>query len=237
MLEAAGDESRALALAQRRAAGEPLQYLTGVAGFRYLELAVGPGVLIPRPETEQVAERAINLLPAGGTLVDIGTGSGAIALATAHERPDARVFGTDVSHEALEWAERNRIRLGLDVELLQGDLFDALPAPMRGEIDVCVSNPPYVTQAEKGSLPRDVVEHEPAIALFVDGTTSVTERLVSEAPDWLRPGGWLVLEINEHYGAEVGSLFERHGYQDLFVEQDLTGRPRIAVGRARREHA
>ena len=230
LLEAAPDVDAALALAHRRAAGEPLQYLTGIAGFRHLELAVGSGVLVPRPETEQVAQRALDLLPDGGTLVDIGTGSGAIALSVAHERRDVRVWATEISPDALRWARANRDRLKLPVEILEGDLFTPLPSDLRGRIDVIVANPPYVGEDERGSLPRDVVDHEPELALFADDGLSVISRLVEQAPHWLAAGGWLVLEISERHPNEVEGLLRGAGFRDVFIEQDLAGKARIASG-------
>jgi release factor glutamine methyltransferase len=224
--------ARALELADRRAAGEPLQYLTGLAGFRRLELVVGPGVMIPRPETESVVDRALLHLPQGGVLVDLGTGSGAIALSVADERPDARVLATERSEDALPWAAANRDRLGLDVELIACDLFSGLPAELRGEIDVVVSNPPYVSFSERDLLPVDVIEHEPHEALFGgrDGTEP-TRRIVTEARDWLRKGGWLVLETSEVAGGKVERLLGDAGFTQLGLLDDLLGRPRIAEGR------
>ncbi len=223
---------RARALVSRRVAGEPLQYITGVAGFRRLELAVGPGVLVPRPETETLAEYAMQRLPSRGTVVDIGTGSGAVALALADERPDARVIGTEVSEEALQWAERNKRELALDVELRHGDLFDALPDALCGALDVVVSNPPYIAEQERSALPREVLDHEPHVALFAgtDGTT-VIERLARDALQWLRAGGWLLIEISPHLQTAVPDVFRRHGYEDVAVHPDLAGRPRVVEGR------
>jgi release factor glutamine methyltransferase len=226
------EEALAVALANRRAAGEPLQYLTGVAGFRRLELAVGPGVMIPRPETEVVAEWAMTKLPPGGVVVDCGTGSGAIALAIADERPDARVIATEMSAAAQPWAEKNRSALGLEVELIASDLLEGIDSELRGRIDVVVSNPPYVALSERDLLPRDVIDHEPHEALFAgeDGL-EVIGRLVTEAIEWLRPGGWLVIETGEGHSAEVRELLGSEGYAEIATHEDLTGRPRIAVGR------
>jgi release factor glutamine methyltransferase len=215
-------------LVARRVAGEPLQYVTGVAGFRRLELAVGPGVFIPRPETELVAERAMSRLPHGGTVVDVGTGSGAIALSIADERPDARVWATEVSDDARVWAEKNRGALGLDVEVVAGDLLSGLPGALRGSVDVVVANPPYVPEREREFLPTDVVGHEPAVALFgSDDGLAVVRRLADVAFDWLRPGGRLVLEIGHEQGAEVEAILGAAGYVDAHTYPDLAGRDRI----------
>jgi len=222
------------ALARRRVEGEPLQYLTGVAGFRRLELAVGPGVLIPRPETEVVAAHAMARLPQAGVVVDCGTGSGAIALSIADERSDARVLATERSREAFRWAAKNRDSLGLEVELISCDLLAGLPAQLRGSVDVVVSNPPYVATTERGILDRDVIAYEPHEALFAgERGLDVIRRLVDGARKWLRPGGWLVLEMGERQAAEVSALLDAAGYREVGVHADLTGRPRIAEGRAR----
>ena len=226
-------EAKALDLACRRARGEPLQYLTGVAGFRRLELEVGPGVLVPRPETELVAERAMELLPRSGTVVDVGTGSGAIALAIADERPDATVWGTDNSPLALQWARRNAEALGLDVNLVQGDLLDACPPELRGRIDVVVANLPYIATSEQAELPVDVTGHEPHEALFAgdDGLRAISV-LARQAPGWLFSGGWLVMEIGHTQGPRVRPMLEDLGYLDVALHRDLAGRERIAQGRA-----
>lgn len=219
-------------LARRRVAGEPLQYLTGVAGFRHLELAVGPGVLIPRPETEVVAEHSIARLPPGGIVVDCGTGSGAIALAIADERPDARVFATERSPSALAWAEKNRARLNLDVELIACDLLAGLPDELRGAVDVIVSNPPYVATTERDVLPRDVVEHEPHEALFAgEHGLDVIRKFMDEVPAWVRPGGWIVLESGDQQTREVGDLLRERDFEEVAAHPDLTGRMRVVEGR------
>jgi len=222
----------ALELADRRAKGEPLQYVIGTAAFRHLELAVGPGVLVPRPETEVLVERALDRLPQDGAIVDVGTGSGAIALAIRHERPDARVWATDDSSEALRYARDNRARLDLDVEILRGSLFEPLPGSMRGDFDVVVSNPPYVSEAEAHLVGRDVLDHEPDHAVFAgrDGLSIVTE-LVHQTLPWLRPGGWLVCEIGHGQSDAVVELFEGAGFIHSGVHRDLAGWDRIVEGR------
>ncbi|MBA2311779.1 MAG: peptide chain release factor N(5)-glutamine methyltransferase [Actinobacteria bacterium] len=235
-LEAEGVEDasarRALELAHRRSSGEPLQYVTGVAAFRYLELAVGPGVFIPRPETELVAERAMSHLRQGGTVVDVGTGSGAIALSLAHERPAARVIATESSTAALAWATSNRARLDLDVELIECDLLSGLTFELEDQVDVIVANPPYVRPDERPSLERDVVDYEPAEALFAgENGLRTIRRLGQQARRWLRPGGWMVVEIGAEQSEAVRDLLGGQGYEEIGVHEDLAGRPRIAEAR------
>ena len=217
---------RALEFAGRRASREPLQYVLGAAPFRRLELAVGPGVFIPRPETELVAERAMALLPSGGTVVDIGTGSGAIALSIADERPDAVVLATESSDAALNWARRNVDATKLPVQLFHGDLFDPLPARFRGVVDVVVSNPPYVAASDP--LPEDVRDHEPHTALYSGSSgLDVIERLAAGAREWLRPHGRLVFEIGESQAEPAVGLVLAADFGAAKVREDLSHRPRI----------
>lgn len=208
---------------ERREAGEPLAYIEGVRGFYGLELRCGPGVLVPRPETETVVDVALELIGEvrAPVVVDIGTGTGAIALAIASTRPDAEIVATDISGEALAYARDNAKTLHLDVWFARGDLFEAVPDELRGGIDLVVSNPPYVrTGAE---LPPDV-RAEPDIALIggPDGA-DVLRRIVAGADGWLKPGGALVLEIGEQEQARLlpGGEFRN----------DLTGRPRAVWNR------
>ena len=225
-------EASALQLAERRASGEPLQYVLGTASFRHLELAVGPGVLVPRPETEVLVEFALARIPPGGTAVDVGTGSGAIALSIGHERPDARVWATDDSADALSYAMANRDALGLEVEIVDGELLDGLPPELMGTVDVVVSNPPYVALSERDLLGADVIAHEPHHALFAgtDGL-AVLARLANDSMPWLGPGGWLVCEIGHEQEVRAGALLRREGYVEVGAHADLTGRPRIIEGR------
>ena len=214
----------------QRCHGVPLQYLTGEQQFFDLVLGVAPGVFVPRPETEVLVERALEVLdPSGGVVVDVGTGTGAIALAIKRFRPDARVLATDVSDEAIEVARANASRHGLEVEVLQGDLLSPLPAELRGSLDLVVSNPPYVTEQEYAELP-DEVRREPYEALV--GGTDVHRRLAEEAGgNWLRPGGWLVMEIGPTQANEVGASLERW-FASAETLPDLAGRDRVV--RARR---
>jgi release factor glutamine methyltransferase len=202
---------------RRRAQREPVAYILGTKGFRRLDLAVDPRVLIPRPETEHVVEAALSL-PAGARVVDVGTGSGAIALALADERPDLRVVGTESSPGALALARANAARLGLAVELLEGDLL----APVTGPVDAVVSNPPYVGDGER--LPAELA-YEPREALYggPDGL-DVYRRL---APA-LASVAFVALEVGAGQAADVAALLPGHAIE---VVPDLAGIDRVVVGR------
>ena len=215
-------------LVARRAGGEPLQYVLGEWGFRRLTLRVDGRALIPRPETETVVERCLALIAGRDAprVLDVGTGSGAIALAIADEHPAAGVTAIDVSDEALALARENVERTGLSVQLLRADLFDGLP----GEgWDLVVSNPPYVRHEELPSLPPGVAEWEPGIALVGRGHT---EAVVREAARVLGPGGALVLEVREGAAAAVASLLDSQGFADVRTTPDLAGRDRVVEGRS-----
>ena len=177
----------------QRCHGAPLQYLTGEQAFMDLVLGVAP-VSCPRPETERLVEVALDLRKSvpKPSVIDVGTGTGAVALAIKRHCPEARVLATDISNEAIQAARGNADRLGLDVEVLAGDLVDPLPKELSGAVDLMVSNPPYVTEEEYASLPEEV-KAEPYAALV--GGIEVHRRLVQAAPGWLRPGGWLLVEI------------------------------------------
>ena len=230
-------------MTSRRLAGEPLQYVLAGWGFRHLDLYVDRRVLIPRPETEVVAGRAIQELerirPDRSTLLaaDLGTGSGAIGLSLASECAAVEVWLTDASADALAVARANLAGLGRDgarVRLAEGSWFDALPANWQGRFDVIVSNPPYVAAHEE--LPAEVADWEPSTAL-VAGPTGYEhlDLLVAGAPEWLTPAGSLVLELAPHQAARVAdrasALFE-----SVDVVADLAGRDRVVVARRRRRH-
>jgi release factor glutamine methyltransferase len=214
----------------QRCVGVPLQLLTGDQPFRRLDLIVRPGVFIPRPETEIVVEHALASVadvPAP-LVVDVGTGTGAIALTIKDERPDARILAIDLSPEAVALAWENATRSGLDVDIVQGDLLEPVEAAMRGSVDLVVSNPPYVEAHELASLPRDVLA-DPILALA--GGIEVYERLFAQAAGVLRPGGAIVVEIGESQGARVGAAAEGAGFVAVEVEPDLSGRDRIVTAR------
>jgi release factor glutamine methyltransferase len=221
-------------LVQGRRELHPLQYLTGVQAFRGLELAVGPGALVPRPETEMVVEQALEHLEdiPDPWVMDVGTGSGAIALAVAIECPDARVWASEISEEALSWARLNASRYrAARVELALGDLFTPLPETMRGRFDLVISNPPYLSESEFRELPSDVRNHEPKVAL-VSGWSGgeFSTKLVQESMQWLKPGGWLVLETSPERWDELQHVMSA-SLTDVRVASDLAGRLRIAEGR------
>lgn len=212
----------------QRCHGVPLQYLTGEQQFFDLVLGVAPGVFVPRPETEVLVERALEVLPdrPGAVAVDVGSGTGAVALALKRFRPEARVLAVDRSADAVAVARANASRHALDVEVLEGDLLTPAPPELRGGVDLVVSNPPYVTRQEYESLPAEV-RAEPYEALV--GGTDVHARLAEEAPAWLRPGGWLVMEIGAGQEDQVRDLLD--GWDRVEVLPDLTERPRVVRGR------
>ncbi|HWC32620.1 MAG TPA: peptide chain release factor N(5)-glutamine methyltransferase [Actinomycetota bacterium] len=215
----------------QRCHGVPLQYLTGEQQFMDLVLGVAPGVFVPRPETEVLVERALETVEgvADPVVVDVGTGTGAIALAMKRQRPHATVLATDVSPDAVAVARANASRLALDVDVLEGDLLSPLADDIRGRVDLVVSNPPYVTREEYDELP-DEVRAEPYEALV--GGTDVHRRLAEESPPWLRPGGWLVVEIGATQADDVRRLLDDR-YERVDVHPDLAGRDRVARGRLR----
>jgi len=212
----------------RRCTGVPLQHLTGEQAFRHLTLEVRPGVFVPRPETETVVEIALEMSGDAPVVADLCTGSGAIALSIAHERPGAVVFATDVSAEAVALARANASRLGLRVTVEQGDLFESLPSELRGALDLVVANPPYLPVRDAASLPADV-RADPAFALF--GDVELCARLFVEAQDWLRAGGAIVVEIDAREGSAIAGAARAAGLVQVRVVEDLTDRDRVVVGR------
>jgi len=226
------------AMVARYRAGEPLQYVLGRWGFRHLDLAIDRRVLIPRPETELVAEVAIELAaacPESRVVADLGTGSGAIGLSLAYELPldGTRVWLTDVSADAIAVARANLAGIGRsarNVRVEQGSWFDALPSGER--FDVIVSNPPYVAVGSS-ELDESVREWEPELALLAgrDGLEAYRV-IVPGAREWLRPGGALVLEIGADQGDALREMLTAHGYTGVEIRPDLAGLPRIAVARS-----
>lgn len=239
------------ALIARRSAGEPTQYLTGKQEFWGLEFEVTPAVLVPRPETEHVIEVALERLGARGTkidmatgdpssalrIADVGTGSGCLAVALAHELPHAEIFATDISAEALDVARRNAARHAVAdrVHFLQTNLLEAVfhESPIASHesrpFDLIVSNPPYVARDEAAALPREVREHEPHAALFGGATgLEVYARLIGQAAALLHPGGILVLELGYNSANEVREMLHVQScLANVSVTNDLAGIPRV----------
>ena len=224
----------------RRQGGEPIQYILGEAAYRELVLEVGPGVFIPRPETELLVDETLAFLRERGAaaprLLECGTGSGAIALSLALEAPAARVVATELSPRALAFASRNRARLAPDVaarvHLVHGDLATAV----RGPFDALVANPPYIAESERAELPTDVLDHEPHLALFAarDGMAAI-ERLVDDGARVTAPGGLLALELGSGQGdTALGVLAADPRWTSGRIRTDLAGRARMLL--ARRAH-
>ena len=215
-------------LVDRRLAGEPLAYVTGVAGFRRLLLQVDRRVLIPRPETEGLVELVLHLVP-GGRVADVGTGSGCIAIALAREGRYTSVTGVDASGDALEVARANARAAGTNIDWLQGDLC----APLRGRrFDAVVSNPPYLTEPEYAALEPGVREWEPEGALVsgADGMVH-TRRLLDEARAVMAPGGLVALEVDSRRAGHVAHEAEKLGWTDVRTHDDLFGRARYLLAR------
>lgn len=229
----AADATAFAQAAQRRAAGEPLAYLTGERGFHGLVLQVTPDVLVPRPDTEALVDWALDLLRTWPPnppprVLDLGTGSGAIALAVAHGHPPARVTATDVSPAALAVARANAQRLGLAVDVALGAWWQAVPAAKR--FDLVLSNPPYIA-GDDPHLPA--LRHEPLLALTPggDGLGALRE-IIAAAPAHLAPEGWLLLEHGWDQADAVATLLRSAGFGQVATRFDLEGRPRCTGGRA-----
>jgi release factor glutamine methyltransferase len=223
------DSSSVWPLVERRAAREPLAYVLGEWGFRRLTLRCDRRALVPRPETEVVVERCLELLRGSEAraprVLDVGTGTGAIALALADEVPGAKVVGVDSSRDALDLARENAAATGLDVELVEGDVDGALPP---GPFDLVVSNPPYVDPAELDALEPEVRDWEPREALVDRGQT---DALARAAPAILRRGAPLVLEVHEERAEAMSQLMWALGYHGVRITKDLADRDRVAEGR------
>lgn len=231
-LKALGDfgviEDTFAKLVSRRANHEPLQYLTGTAYFRHLEIEVGPGVLVPRPESELLVEAVLthikNLeekINGEISVIDLGAGSGALALAIATEAPRARVIAVEKSPEAIVWLKKNVAKISENVRVVEGDVKEVLPGV---KCDIVIANPPYVPNKQR--LPRDVVEHEPHIALFGGETGLELPRLfIDAAARLLKPGGVIAIEHTEDQGPAIDALLSRE-FIDIAIHHDLTSRPR-----------
>jgi release factor glutamine methyltransferase len=215
----------------RRCAHEPLQYLTGVAYFRYLELQVGPGVLVPRPESELLVDAVLKNIEgrAGAvSVVDLGAGSGALTLAIATEAPQTHLIAVEKDPAAVEWLRKNVSRIDETVRILESDVEDALDGV---KCDVVIANPPYIPDGQE--LPKDVAEHEPAIALFggEDGMT-IPRRFINAAARLLKSGGFFAIEHHESQPIDIAAAM-LSDFENIQCHNDLVGRPRFTTGTRR----
>ena len=214
-------------LLDRRCAHEPLQYLTGVAYFRHLDIKVGPGVLVPRPESELLVESVlthIEKISGPVSVIDLGAGSGALALAIATEAPHTHVIAVEKSPEAIYWLKENVSFIDETVRIVESDVVTALDGV---KCDVVIANPPYVPDSQE--LPKDVADHEPAIALFggADGM-KIPRLFISAASRLLKSGGFLAIEHHEAQGPQIADVLNEE-FIDIVLHQDLTGRPRFTT--------
>ena len=215
-------------LLDARAAHQPLQYLTGVAYFRYLEIQVGPGVLVPRPESELLVQSVLDhcqSLTGAISVVDLGSGSGALALAISTENPQTRVIAVEKDPAAIEWLKKNVARINEQVRIVESDVVDALEGV---KCDVVIANPPYIPNGQE--LPKDVADHEPAVALFggADGM-DVPIRFIEAAARLLKSGGFLAIEHHESQPAAIAQAMADE-FEDVVTHNDLVGRPRFTTG-------
>ncbi len=211
---------------------EPIQYILGEAHFFGRYFMVNAAVLIPRPETEELVRLVLNEIAARGAcrMVDIGTGSGCIPITIKLEAPGTQVHATDISGDALSVARKNAIQLQADVIFTKHDILHDELAP--SEVDIVTSNPPYIALHEKNSMSKNVTDYEPHLALFVpdDDPLIFYKHIVDRAKSVLRPGGMLIVEINERFGHEVKYLFESSDFQRVSIHQDLSNKDRIVKG-------
>jgi len=215
-------------MVERRLAGTPLQHLEGSVPFGALDLKVDRRALIPRPETEYLWSLLTDLVEPPDLILDIGTGTGALALALQATYPGSRVIGVELSPDAVALARENVATTGVAIDVLEGDLFDAIEDDdLRGRFGLIVSNPLYVSEAEWAELPVDVRDHDPPIALVAGPHgTEIIARIVAGSIDWLGPGGSLAVEIGEAHGQTVHDMAVEAGYAGVRVVQDLAGRDR-----------
>ncbi len=225
------DARQFTAMVDRCVRGEPMQHVLGYASFRGLRIDVSPAVMVPRPETEEVTGAVLDAIASveAPRVLDVGTGSGCIALACKHERPDAVVTAWDVSSEALAVARTNAQRLDLEVHFERVDLFaEPLQEPLAAPVDVLVSNPPYIPDAEAEDLPAVVREYDPPTALFAgEDPLRFYRRLAERAPALCVPGGAVVFELHADYAEATAQVARDAGLCDVRIADDLSGRPRI----------
>jgi release factor glutamine methyltransferase len=229
---------RYLSLIARRAAGEPLPFLTGRIEFYGLDLEVTPGAFVPRPSSELTVSRALRKLRRRRSpkIVDVCTGAGPIALALAAELPRSEVWGADISPEGLRQARRNARLLGIDnASFIAGDMYDPLPHKLRGAVDLIAGHVPYVPIDEIDDLPAEVVEHEPLSTLSdeTDDGLVLMRRAIEEAPKWLKPGGWLLLEVSDDLTGVLRRMCRKVGLEDRGAHTDEDRLSMVVEARSR----
>jgi len=231
-----GVHRRVEAFFQRREAGEPVALIRGFVEFRGMKLSTRRGVFTPRPSSELLAGEAIKRMRrrAAGVAVDVACGAGAVALAVAREVPDADVHGVDISKDAIKLGRHNAERLHLEnVEFRAGDMLEPLPKRLRGHVDVFTIHPPYVARHQVRTLPTEIRDFEPAVSLTdrsSDGLALV-RRLAEEAPAWLRPGGWVLVEVAPDLSRRVRGILLAHGFVEVKSHRDSVGATRVVAGR------
>lgn len=233
------DQDKFIQIIERRKSGEPLQYILGTQEFMGIDFKVSKGVLIPRGDTELLVDRIIKFIDEEFEdetyrMLDIGVGSGAIALSTAYHRPKGDILGVDISKEALKVAEENRKNIGLDnVRFMESDLFSSIGEEYLESFNIIASNPPYIPEGEKETLQREVRTHEPALALFggEDGL-DYYRKITSQAMKFLASEGLLIFEIGAGQGPDVAGILKGNGFKAVTVIKDLEKRDRIVTGRS-----
>jgi release factor glutamine methyltransferase len=213
----------------------PVQYIIGTASFDDMDLEVSEGVLIPRPETEELVEWVTSEAPHGAKIVDVCTGSGCIAIALSRRVTKSRVWGIDISQDALAIARRNAEKYAPSVELIKGDALADFAQLIEGEVDVVVSNPPYIPLSDRSLMRRNVTEHEPSIALFVEDDDPLLfyRSIARTARKMLRVGGKLYFEIYENFATEMVDMLTTEGYSNIVVREDFRAKPRMICAEKR----
>ena len=213
----------------------PVQYIIGVASFDDMDLEVSEGVLIPRPETEELVEWVAAEAPCGANIVDVCTGSGCIAIALSRRVKSSRVWGIDISNDALNIARRNTEKYAPSVELIKGDALADFTELINSEVDVVVSNPPYIPKSDSKLMRRNVTEHEPSIALFVEDDDPLLfyRSIARTARKMLKVGGKLYFEIYENFATEMVDMLTTEGYSNIVVREDFRAKPRMICAEKR----
>ncbi len=213
----------------------PVQYIIGVASFDDMDLEVSKGVLIPRPETEELVEWVTSEAPHGAKIVDVCTGSGCIAIALSRRVKSSRVWGIDISNDALNIARRNAEKYAPSVELIKGDALADFTQLIESEVDVVVSNPPYIPLSDRSLMRRNVTEHEPSIALFVEDDDPLLfyRSIARTARKMLKVGGKLYFEIYENFATEMVDMLTTEGYSNIVVREDFRAKPRMICAEKR----